>query len=182
MTSIIEKIRKRLMSPGAYAKHIGVSIGTNNFIPDKDCWSSEPYLITVGSHCQITEGVRIFTHGGAHVARKYYPDFDVFGKVVIGDWVYIGTNSLIMPGVTIGDGSLVAAGSVVTKSVPPGVVVGGNPARIISTVDDYIKHNMPFNLNSKRMNAAEKRKFLISVPEDMYIAKKEMAKRQTAIK
>ena len=176
MTSIIEKLRKRLMSPEAYAKHIGVNIGKNNFIPDKDCWSSEPYLITVGSHCQITAGVRLFTHGGGNVARKEHPNFDVFGKVKIGDWVYIGTNSLIMPGVTIGDGSLVAAGSVVTKSVPSGVVVGGNPARIISTVDDYIKHNMPFNLNSKRMNAAEKRNFLISVPEEKFIKKATLVK------
>lgn len=60
------------------------------------------------------------------MARIKYPRFDTFGKVKIGDYVYIGTNSLIMPGVTIGDGSLIAAGSVVTKSVPPGVVVGGN--------------------------------------------------------
>lgn len=176
MASIIEKLRKRLMSPEAYAKHIGVNIGTDNFIPDKNCWSSEPYLITVGSHCQITAGVRLFTHGGGNVARKERPYFDVFGKVNIGDWVYIGTNSLIMPGVTIGDGSLVAAGSVVTKSVPPGVVVGGNPARIISTVSEYIMHNEHFNLNSKRMTAKEKRDMLLSIAEENFIIKKEMTK------
>lgn len=150
---IISNIRNRIvkffMSPEKYAKFIGVNIGTNNFIPDKNCWSSEPYLITVGSNCQITTGVRIFTHGGGNVARNKYPDFDVFGKVIIGDWVYIGTNSLIMPGIKIGDGALIAAGSVVTKSIPPKVVVGGNPARILSTVDDYIRHNEKFNLNSK---------------------------------
>lgn len=52
----------------------------------KNCWSSEPYLITVGNNCAITKGVRIFTHGGARVARNKYPDFDVLGKVIIGDW------------------------------------------------------------------------------------------------
>lgn len=159
---IISNIRKRIvklfMSPEKYAKFIGVKIGTNNFIPDKNCWSSEPYLITVGSNCQITTGVRIFTHGGGNVARNKYPNFDAFGKVIIGDWVYIGTNSLIMPGVTIGDGALIAAGSVVTKSVPPKVVVGGNPARILSTVDDYIRHNEKFNLNSKKLNPTYNRK------------------------
>lgn len=118
LINLIERIRKLLMSPYKYAKYIGVNIGENNFIPDKNTWSSEPYLITVGSHCQLTGGVRIFTHGGAQVARRSYPDFDVFGKVVIEDWCYIGTNALIMPGVTIGEGSLVAAGSIVTKSVP----------------------------------------------------------------
>ena len=56
-------IRKKFTSPYVYAKCIGVNIGKGCFVPDKDCWSSEPYLITVG-HCQITSGVRLFTHGG----------------------------------------------------------------------------------------------------------------------
>lgn len=175
---IISNLRKRIiklfMSPEKYAKFIGVNIGTNNFIPDKDCWSSEPYLITIGNNCAITNGVRIFTHGGARVARMKYPDFDVFGKVIIGDWVYIGTNSLIMPGVTIGDGSLIAAGSVVTKSVPSGVVIGGNPARILSTVDDYIRNNEKYNLNSKKLGLVEKRKLLLSIASEKFISKKEM--------
>lgn len=175
---IISNLRKRIiklfMSPEKYAKFIGVNIGTNNFIPDKDCWSSEPYLITVGSNCQITTGVRIFTHGGGNVVRNKYPYFDVFGKVIIGDWVYIGTNSLIMPGVTIGDGALIAAGSVVTKSVPSGVVVGGNPAKIISTVDNYIKNNVAFNLNSKCMSNEEKRVFLQQVSEEKFLKKREL--------
>ncbi len=174
MFLIIKKIRKFLMSPEKYARHIGVNIGANNFIPDKNCWSSEPYLITVGSNCQITSGVRILTHGGGNVARKKHPDFDVFGKVTIGDWVYIGTNSLIMPGVTIGDGALIAAGSVVTKSVPPGVVVGGNPAKILSTVDNYIEHNKPFNLHSKKLNAIEKKKLLLKTSSEKFIIKKNM--------
>lgn len=168
ISNIIKRIVKFFMSPEKYAKFIGVNIGTNNFIPDKDCWSSEPYLITIGNNCAITNGVRIFTHGGARVARMKYPDFDVFGKVTIGDWVYIGTNSLIMPGVTIGDGALIAAGSVVTKSIPSGVVVGGNPAKIISTVDNYIKNNVAFNLNSKRMSNEEKRVFLQQVSEEKF--------------
>ncbi len=102
------------------------------------------------------------------------PNFDVFGRVTIGDWVYIGTNSLIMPGVTIGDGALIAAGSVVTKSVPPKVVVGGNPARIISTIEKYIKQNERFNLNSKKMSEDEKARFLISLSEEKFITKKKM--------
>lgn len=174
MFQVINRIRKYLMSPEKYARYIGVNIGTDNFIPDKDCWSSEPYLITVGNHCQITYGVRIFTHGGGNVVRKYKPDFDVFGKVTIGDWVYIGTNSLIMPGVSIGSGSLIAAGSVVTKSIPEGVVVGGNPAKIISNVEDYIKHNECYNLNSKRMSAKKKRILLSNLPDEKFVRKSVM--------
>lgn len=129
--SIIKRIENYLHrlfdNPTDYAKYLGVSIGTNNLI-GKMHWSSEPYLITVGSNCQLTN-CRIFTHGGGQIARYKHPKFDLFGKVVIGNNVYIGTGSLIMPGVTIGDNSLIAAGSVVTKSVPSYVVVAGNPAK-----------------------------------------------------
>jgi hypothetical protein len=62
--SVFAVLRKKLESPYEYAKRIGVNIGESCFIPDKDCWSSEPYLITIGNHCQITSGVRLFTHGG----------------------------------------------------------------------------------------------------------------------
>lgn len=168
---VIELWRYLTYSPQKYAKHIGVNIGTDNFVADKGCWSSEPYLITIGNHCAITKDVRLFTHGGARVARNLYPNFDVFGKIVIGDWVYIGSGSLIMPGVTIGNNVLVAAGSVVTRSVPSGMIVAGNPARIIGSVDDYIKRNMPYNLNSKRLSRAEKRKLLLSLPDDSFIRK-----------
>ena len=131
-------------------------------------------MITVGSNCAITAGVKIFTHGGARVARRKYPNYDVFGMVEVGDYCYIGTNSLIMPGVKIGNGSMVAAGSVVTKSVPPNMVVGGNPARILCTVDEYIERNKTFDLESKGLSYEQKRTFLLSLPKERFIRKKEM--------
>ena len=105
------------------------------------------------------------------MARRVIPDFDVFGKIVIEDWVYVGGHSIIMPGVTIGKGSLVAAGSVVTKSIPEGVVVGGNPARYICTVDEYIKRNLRFNVGTKNLSAEEKRNVLLSLPDEKFIKK-----------
>lgn len=80
--------------------------------------------------------------GGGGAVRSKYPNFDSFGKVVIGDWVYIGTDALIMAGVTIGDNVLVAAGSIVTKSIPSGVVVAGNPAKVICTIEEYYERTM----------------------------------------
>lgn len=156
-----------IASPEKYARHIGVKIGKNNLI-GKMHWSSEPYLISVGSNCQLTT-CKIFTHGGGNAVRKYHPDFDVFGKVYIGDYVYIGANALIMPGVTIGNNSLIAAGSVVTKSVPENMVVAGNPARIICTIEDYYEKNKNYNLHSKGIT--NKRKFLLDLPEEKFIKK-----------
>lgn len=159
-----------LWSKEKQAQKAGVHIGGENFIASR-FWSSEPYLITIGSHCQITNGVKFFTHGGAGAIRKKNPNFDTFGKVVIGDYVYIGNNSLIMPGVTIGDNVLVAAGSVVTKSVPSNVVIGGNPARIICTIDQYIERNEQHNTDSKGFSREEKKKLLLSLPEEKFIKK-----------
>ena len=76
-----------------------------------------------------------------------------------------------MPGVTIGRGALVAAGSVVTKSVPAGAVVGGNPAKYICSVDEYIEHNLKYNLDSKGMTPSEKRSLLLSLSDDKFIKK-----------
>lgn len=152
------------------AKNAGVHIGGSNFIASK-FWSSEPYLITVGNHCQITNGVKFFTHGGAGAVRKRYPKFDTFGKIVIGDYVYIGNNSLIMPGVTIGNNVLVAAGSVVTKSIPDNVVVGGNPAKFICTLDEYLEHNLQYNTDTKGLGLKEKKNILLTLPKPLFIRK-----------
>lgn len=169
---IITKIYwKFFASPLRYARHIGVNIGENNLI-GKNHWSSEPYLITVGDNCQLTD-CKIFTHGGGgNCVRRYHPDFDCFGKVTIGDYVYIGTHALIMPGVTIGDNVLVAAGSVVTKSVPSNTVVGGNPAKIICTIEEYYERNKKWDLKSKSLSSSQKKKLLLeSSSEDLFITK-----------
>lgn len=168
--TILSKIYWRfLASPEKYARHIGVNIGENNLI-GKNHWSSEPYLITIGNNCQLTD-CKIFTHGGAQCIRDKYPDFDCFGRVNIGDYVYIGSSSLILPGVTIGDNVLVAAGSVVTKSIPSGCVVAGNPARIIGTVEDYYNKNQVYNLGTKKADKNQKKKIILNAPLNMFISK-----------
>lgn len=164
---IFYRIRKLTMSPVEWAKYLGVSIGNNNLI-GKDHWSSEPYLITIGSNCQLTD-CHIHTHGGGNIIREQYPDFDMFGKVVIGDWVYIGSGSQIMPGVTIGDHVLVAAGSVVTKSIPAGCIVAGAPAKIIGHTEDYINKNLKWDVRTKDMTPSEKKALLMSLDDSKFV-------------
>ena len=163
-------ILSKLLPFDKQAKIAGVKMGKTNLIY-AHFWGSEPYLITIGNHCQITEGVEIFTHGGGHVLRKNDPDFDMFGKVCLGDWVYIGNNAMIMPGVIIGDNVLVAAGSVVTKSVPSGTVVGGNPAKIICTIKEFYDKNQSFNVKCKGYSEKEKKAYLESLENKYFIQK-----------
>ena len=170
LLKILKHIRYKVISPEKYARCIGVKMGNNNFIATKN-FGTEPYLIKIGNNCQITDNVFFHTHGGAHVARSQFPKFDVFGKIEIKDWVYIGSSSHIMPGVTIGEGSLIAACSVVTRSIPSREVWGGIPAHRICTVEEYIERNKRFNVDSKCMSFEEKKKLLLSLPEESFIRK-----------
>lgn len=167
---LIKKYRKTFWSPERYARHLGVKIGKGCDIQDIT-FSTEPYLIEIGNHVQLTKGTKIFTHGAAWVLREKHKDIDFFGKVVIKDNVYVGNNSLIMAGVTIGNNVIVAAGSVITKNVPDNSIVGGNPAKIIGTIEDFEKRMLPYNVNSKRMSSVEKKKYLLSLPDNKFIKK-----------
>jgi acetyltransferase-like isoleucine patch superfamily enzyme len=90
----------------------GVEIGSRTLIGYRA-------QILSSNHRIPEQGTRIIDSGHEHK------------KVTIGCDVWIGANAIILPGVEIGEGAVVAAGSIVTKNVPPFAVVGGNPARVI---------------------------------------------------
>ncbi len=167
---ILNLYRKTFWTPERYARHLGVKIG-------KDCniqsisFGSEPYLVEIENHVQITLGTKIFTHGGGWVFRDQYPDLDYFGKVIIKDNVYIGNNTLILPGVTIGNDVIIGAGSVVTKSVPDGKIVAGNPARIVGETAEFVEKIKKYDVESKGMNNEDKKKFLLGLSNDKFIKK-----------
>ena len=80
------------------------------------------------------------THdGGILLFRHLVPDLENTAPIVVGDYVYIGVRSIIMPGVTIGNNCIIAAGSIVTKNVPNNSVYGGIPACFIKTTDEYLE-------------------------------------------
>ena len=134
----ITRLYKRLFwSLEKQAREAGVKMGSHNLIASR-FWSTEPYLIKIGSYCQLTEDTHIYTHGGAIVARDKFPDFDVFGKVELGNRVYVGAGAMIMPGVTIGDNCIIGAGSVVNKDIPSNSVAAGTPCKVICTLEDYL--------------------------------------------
>ena len=97
--------------------------------------------IEIGDHTMIAGNVQIYdniSHPLSPERRLRYESFtlDESSPVTIGRNVWIGNGALVMRGVTIGDNSVVAAGSVVTKDVPPNTLVGGNPARILRDIGD----------------------------------------------
>lgn len=144
----------------AYHRFCGVKIGTDCCIKSWN-FGSEPYLISIGNHVQITADVKIFTHGGGWIIRKEDKTFDAFGTVKIGNNVYVANNVLIMPGVTVGDNVLIGAGSVVTKSTPSDVVIAGNPARIVSGIEEYKEKILAYNTHTKLLSEKQKRDVLL---------------------
>lgn len=167
---ILNYYRKKNWNPEKYARYIGVKIGKSCDIQINN-FGSEPYLIEIGDFVQITAGAKFFTHGGAWVLRQKYPAIDFFGKIRVLDNVYIGNNALIMPGVTIGSNVIVAAGSVVTKSIANNSIVGGNPARVIGNLNEFEQKIQKHDLGSKGMNYDKKKSFLLSLPDSKFIKK-----------
>jgi len=170
INKLLRKYRKTFWSVERFARYSGVKIGNNCSIQDVS-FGSEPYLIEVGNHVQITSGVKIFTHGGGWVFREKNPNLDYFGKVVIRDNVYIGNNSMIMPGLIIGCNVIIGAGSVVTKSVNDGDIVAGNPARIIGKTSEYEMKIKKYDVQAKKLNYDDKKSFLLNLKDDKFIKK-----------
>lgn len=101
--------------------------------------------LSIGSYCSFAENVQIFMGGMHHtdwVSTYLFPAYEencehiqnwalTNGNVTIGNDVWLCANCVILSGVTIGDGAVIANGAIVTKDVPPYAIVGGNPAKLI---------------------------------------------------
>jgi acetyltransferase-like isoleucine patch superfamily enzyme len=121
-----------------YANYLEIKMGDNVRITGKIFFGSEPYLIAIGNNVTLTHGVIFHNHdGGVGVLRSKYPNIDVIKPIVIGDNVFIGSCSTIMPGVKVGNNVIIGASSVVTRDVPDNVVVAGVPAKFIKTIAEY---------------------------------------------
>ncbi|NAR19382.1 capsule biosynthesis protein CapG [Acinetobacter haemolyticus] len=163
--------KKKFWSGEKYARSLGVVLGESCSISKSVGFGSEPYLIEIGDNVQLTDNVKFFNHGGGWVLRSKYPNFDFFGKIKIGNNVYVGSSSLILPGVTIGNNVLIGAGSVITKSIPSNCVVGGNPAKVLCMLDEFERNYVPFNLDIKGLSSFEKKDYLLNLEEKHFVRK-----------
>lgn len=141
----IDKLLKRinLLSPReflCFLKYHGLLIGNNTYIsPDDIIDITRPSLVTIGSNCYLNSGFKLITHDWvAGVMRHVYGEFiSSSGRAFVGNNVGIGYNVTILKGVTIDDNVFIAANSLVTKNVPSNCVVGGTPAKVLCSLDDY---------------------------------------------
>ena len=117
-------------------RQMGVCIGERCRIYT-DRFGGEPYLIRIGDHVCISNDVTFVNHGLTWPFQDKHDSLTSFGAIDIRDNVQIGVGATILPGVTIGPHAIVGACSVVTKDVAPGTVVAGNPARVITTMDEF---------------------------------------------
>lgn len=140
-----------------YWRILGLKVGKNTCIYHNVIISGEGNEpIMIGSNCVLT-GCTILAHDASvnfHLGLRY-GDPSITLPVTIEDNCFIGYGSIILMGVTVGHDSVVGAGAIVTKSVPPRSVVAGNPAKVICSIDELVERRRKQTYNPSERMASE---------------------------
>ena len=149
--------------PHAFHRRRGVQLGAGVDLlgTTPHTFGSEPYLITIGDGATISHDVTFVTHdGGLRVARRADPGAYWYAPIVVEAGAFIGAGTMLLPGVTVGAGSVVGARSLVTKDIPPGVVAAGVPARPLRSVDAYVAARRDAWIDTSGLSAEAKERRL----------------------
>lgn len=124
-------------------RHVGMNLkGEPRFIA-KSANFDDFHRITLGDRVVVSLNVYFLTHDYSFttaliaIDEKPKTDIGIFRDIVVGDNVFIGMNSIILPGTTIGNNVIVGAGSVVRGNIPENSIVAGNPATVIGDIREY---------------------------------------------
>ena len=127
-------------------------------------FSTEPYLIEIGNDVRIAFGSFFITHdGGIGCFKDEFSEDDIFGEIKIGNNVFIGINCIILPNTQIGNNSVVGAGSVVRGKFPDNMVIFGNPAKAVLSMNmQKMIYRQEFGrLATKRTSVSKKKRAIL---------------------
>ena len=116
-----------------YGKNITVG---KNFFANYNCTIIDVAPVTIGDYCQMAPNVAIYTAGHPIHPATRNSTYEYGKAITIGDNVWIGGNTVICPGVHVGDNAVIGAGSVVTKDIPDWCVAAGNPCRVLRKITE----------------------------------------------
>lgn len=94
------------------------------------------FLVSIGANCTLAPNVRLIAHDAS---TKRHLGYTRIGKITINDNCFIGDSVIILPNVTVGANSIIGAGTLVNRDIPPGSVAAGNPVRIICKLEEYLE-------------------------------------------
>ena len=153
-------------------KSMGMSIGQDVWLPDSTVIDvSHCFLISIGDHCGFGEECVLLAHDAQ---MDEFLDAARLGRVTIRESCHIGSRTILLPGVGLGPRTIVGAGSVVTRSLPPDTVCAGNPARVICSLGEYLdKHRsriaagptFPYDVYDTRALTSARRAELVAACE-----------------
>jgi maltose O-acetyltransferase len=142
----------------------GAIIGEDVELICCECGRKDATCLEIGNHVTLTYTM-LLTHD-ASPQRFVGQGINRIGRIVIGDNVFVGRQSIILPNVKIGNNVIIGAGSIVNKNIPDNVVAAGNPCRVISSINDYVKKtkqnmadNTFWNVNRDKLSKSELEKF-----------------------
>lgn len=133
---LLGKSHKAFINPPFYCDYgFHIEVG-ESFFANYNCTIIDVAKVKIGDNCQLAPNVSIYTAG-----HPVHPDsrnslYEYGIGVTIGDNVWIGGNTVILPGVHIGSNTVIGAGSVVTKDIPDWVIAAGNPCRVIRKITE----------------------------------------------
>ena len=122
-----------------YGTHIKVG---KNFFANYNCTIIDVAVVTIGDNCQMAPNVAIYTAGHPVYPTTRNSAYEYGKAVTIGDNVWIGGNTVILPGVHIGNNAVIGAGSVVTKDIPDWCIAVGNPCRVQKKITEADKRKL----------------------------------------